>query len=248
MKPTVMDPEGARLAAELILEAVAGEDLDCVGDMAVDAVPIVTAVAMASSGTDRPLPGFLVRKEIKERGTEKQVEGNMLKAAVLIVEDVTTTGGSSMQAIDAFSASNGTVPIVVTIVDRLGRGGQFPGKGNSDDFLLTKDDSRTSEPFSDLHRQHSPARQPRNGGDRPNNPGSRPVSGGALPAWLPVGQLRGLQVAAVCGRRRDVTLFGIRAERRRKSRRVGSRLPLGALGRRRDRLAGGRRLHLPSPA
>ena len=49
--------------------------------MAVGAVPIVAAVAMASSGTDRPLPGFLVRKEIKERGTEKQVEGNMLKAA-----------------------------------------------------------------------------------------------------------------------------------------------------------------------
>ena len=143
MKPTVMDPEGARLAAELILEAVAGEDLDCVGGMAVGAVPIVAAVAMASSGTDRPLPGFLVRKEIKERGTEKQDEGNMLEGGkVLIVEDVTTTGGSSMQAIDAVQREgNGTVPIVVTIVDRLqGAEDNFREKGIRMISLLTKDD------------------------------------------------------------------------------------------------------------
>jgi len=145
MKPTVMDPEGARLAAELILEAVAGEDLDCVGGMAVGAVPIVAAVAMASSGTDRPLPGFLVRKEVKERGTEKQVEGNMVKGGkVLIVEDVTTTGGSSMQAIEAVKREgNGTVPIVVTIVDRLqGAEDNFREQGIRMISLLTKDDFR----------------------------------------------------------------------------------------------------------
>jgi orotate phosphoribosyltransferase len=143
MKPTVMDPEGARLAAELILEAVAGEDLDCVGGMAVGAVPIVAAVAMASSGTDRPLPGFLVRKEVKERGTEKQVEGNMVKGGrALIVEDVTTTGGSSMQAIEAVKREgNGTVPIVVTIVDRLqGAEDNFREQGIRMISLLTKDD------------------------------------------------------------------------------------------------------------
>ena len=143
MKPTVMDPEGARLAAELILEAVTGEDLDCVGGMAVGAVPIVAAVAMASSGTDRPLPGFLVRKEVKERGTEKQVEGNMVKGGrALIVEDVTTTGGSSMQAIEAVKREgNGTVPIVVTIVDRLqGAEDNFREQGIRMISLLTKDD------------------------------------------------------------------------------------------------------------
>ena len=143
MKPTVMDPEGARLTAELILEAVADEDLDCVGGMAVGAVPVVAAVAMASAGTDRPLPGFLVRKEVKERGTEKQVEGNMVQGSkVLIVEDVTTTGGSAMQAIEAVKREgDGTVPVVVTIVDRLqGAEENFRLQGIRLISLLNKDD------------------------------------------------------------------------------------------------------------
>lgn len=121
MKPSVMDPEGASLTGELILEAVADLDLDCVGGMALGAVPIVTSVAQASAGSSRPLPGFMVRKEVKERGTEKQVEGNMVAGGnVLIVEDVTTTGGSAMQAVEAVKREGGgKVSVVITVVDRL---------------------------------------------------------------------------------------------------------------------------------
>ena len=121
----------------MILEAVEGEDLDCVGGIAVGAVPIVAAVAMASAGTTRPLPGFLVRK-VKERGTEKQVEGNMIDGGnVLIVEDVTTTGGSSMQAIEAVKRErNGNVPIVVTIVDRLQGAQEFSNERYPADFFI----------------------------------------------------------------------------------------------------------------
>lgn len=121
MKPTILDPEGAQLIAELILEAVAGENLDCVGGMAVGAIPVVAAVTMASAGSDRPLPGFLVRKEVKERGTRSQIEGNIVrKGKILIVEDVTTTGGSAMQAIEAARREgDGSVSMVVTIVDRM---------------------------------------------------------------------------------------------------------------------------------
>ena len=143
MKPSVMDPEGARLVGELIVEAVAGDNLDCVGGMAIGAIPVVTAVSMASVGTDQPLPGFLVRKEIKERGTEKQVEGNAVNGGnVLIVEDVTTTGGSAMQAIEAVKRErNGKVPIVVTVVDRLqGADRNFLEMGIRLIALLNRDD------------------------------------------------------------------------------------------------------------
>ena len=143
MKPSVMDPDGARLVGELILEAVDGEDLDCVGGMALGAVPIVASVAMASSLSARPLPGFLVRKEVKERGTEKQVEGNMVAGGrVLIVADGTTTGGSAKQAIDAVRREGGcAVPVVVTVVDRLeGAAEFFASEGIKFIPILTRDD------------------------------------------------------------------------------------------------------------
>ena len=143
MKPTVLDPNGGRLAAELILEASATIKFGCVGGMAVGAVPLVAAVSMASADTDQPLPGFLVRKETKERGTKKQIEGNIVPGEnILIVEDVTTTGGSAMQAIDAVRReTGGDVPMVVTIVDRLqGAETFFTKQGIQFVALLDRDD------------------------------------------------------------------------------------------------------------
>ncbi len=143
MKPTVLDPIGGRLSAELILNAAATMKFGCVGGMAVGAVPLVAAVSMASANTEQPLPGFLVRKEIKERGTKKQIEGNIVPGKnILIVEDVTTTGGSAMQAIDAVRReTGGDVPMVVTIVDRLqGAETFFAKQGIQFVALLDKDD------------------------------------------------------------------------------------------------------------
>jgi len=146
MKPTVMDPDGARLTAELILEAVADEDLDCVGGMAIGAVPIVAAVAQASAGSKRPLPGFLVRKETKGHGTQSQIEGNIVRGGrVLIVEDVTTTGGSAMIAIAAARGEGCSVPLVVTVVDRLeGATENFEKEGIRFLPILTIEDFRAS--------------------------------------------------------------------------------------------------------
>jgi orotate phosphoribosyltransferase len=124
MKPTMLDPEGAQLIGSLICAALEGKKADMVGGLEMGAVPIATAVAVASCATGRPLPAFFVRKQAKEHGTQSLVEGlpkgeTLEGRRVVILEDVTTTGGSAMKAIEAVRADGAVVERVITIVDRL---------------------------------------------------------------------------------------------------------------------------------
>ncbi len=83
------------------------------------AVRIAVAVAMKSWPT-RPLNAFFVRKEAKDHGTKQLIDGNFQPGStVIVLEDVTTTGGSAMKAIKAIREQGGTVNKIVTIVDRL---------------------------------------------------------------------------------------------------------------------------------
>lgn len=123
MKPTMLHPEGASLIAEAILDAVGAEMADYVGGLEMGAVPIATAVSAASHARGRPLPAFFVRKAAKDHGAQKLVEGlapgeSLAGKRVVIVEDVTTTGGSSMRAIEAVRKEGAEVACVITIVDR----------------------------------------------------------------------------------------------------------------------------------
>ena len=102
MKPTVFDAEGAALIGDLILDAIAEDDpyYDHVGGMEVGAIPIVAALTLRSWQRQRPIAGFFVRKQPKDHGTRRLVEGDLAAGAnVLIVEDVTTTGGSTLNAV-----------------------------------------------------------------------------------------------------------------------------------------------------
>ena len=120
MKPTALDPEGANLVAEQILAAIAGETVDAIGGLALGAVPVVAAIVQKSAASGRPIPGFYVRKEQKECGAERLIDGNLAPGStVVIVEDVTTTGGSVMKAVAAVREFGCSVDTVVTIVDRL---------------------------------------------------------------------------------------------------------------------------------
>jgi orotate phosphoribosyltransferase len=120
MKPTMLDPEGISLMAELIIERLADCEFDCIGGLALGAIPIVAAVVQQSHRAGRPTPGFYVRKEQKERGAERLIDGNLPAGArVVIVEDVTTKGTSSLKAVEAVRAAGATVVKVLTIVDRL---------------------------------------------------------------------------------------------------------------------------------
>lgn len=119
MKRTMFDPRGAALLAELLFDMVRGETVDCIGGLETGAIPLV-AMVCARSWPEQPLNGFFVRKEMKGHGTDQRVDGRLEPGArVILFEDVTTTGGSAMQAVREARARNCTIVKVITVVDRL---------------------------------------------------------------------------------------------------------------------------------
>ena len=123
MKPTMLDSEGAHLIATLILDQLDGVDADLIGGLEMGAVPIAASVTAVAHARGRNLPAFFVRKQAKEHGTKSLIEGlgrdeTMAGKRVVIVEDVTTTGGSAIKAAEAIRASGATIVRVITIVDR----------------------------------------------------------------------------------------------------------------------------------
>lgn len=118
---TSMSPDGLALIGPAVLEAIrsAGWDVDAVGGLTLGADPIAYAASFASARTDRPLRAFTVRKEAKTHGTGKLIEGPFQPGdRVAIIEDVITTGGSALKAIEAVRAAGGYVRGVVALVDR----------------------------------------------------------------------------------------------------------------------------------
>ncbi len=148
MKPSMLHPEGAHLMATLILEALDGARVDLIGGVEMGAVPPATPVALASHGRGRPIGAFFVRKQAKEHGARKLVEGlapgeTLAGKRVAILEDVTTTGGSSMQAIAAVRAEGAIVERVIVVVDRLeGAAETFKAAGIPFTAILTAADFR----------------------------------------------------------------------------------------------------------
>jgi orotate phosphoribosyltransferase len=120
MKPSMFDPEGAEILAELISARIAETGADIVGGLEMGAVPLITPVSIASRRAGRSLPGFFVRKTVKDHGTKKLVEGlsDIAGKRVAIVEDVTTTGGSAMKAVEALTAAGAKIVLVISILDR----------------------------------------------------------------------------------------------------------------------------------
>jgi orotate phosphoribosyltransferase len=124
MRPTTVHPAGATCVGELIVDALEGVAVDFVGGLEMGAVPIATAVAIASHRRGRQIGAFFVRKKPKDHGAKKLVEGlpkgETLKGKnVVVVEDVTTTGGSALQAVAALREEGANIVLVLTIVDRL---------------------------------------------------------------------------------------------------------------------------------
>ena len=149
MKPTMLDSEGAHLIASLILDQLDGVAADVIGGVEMGAGPIAASVAAVAHERGRSLPAFFVRKQAKEHGTKSLIEGlargdTMAGKRVVVVEDVTTTGGSAIKAAEAIREAGGEIVRVITIVDRLdGAAEAFAAAGFDFQPLLTLKDFRS---------------------------------------------------------------------------------------------------------
>jgi len=118
-KRITLDPEGLYLIGNLVFEAVSGLNVNAIGGLTLGADPIANATAYSSWLRGRPIQSFVVRKTQKDHGIIAAIEGKV-KAGdrVAVVDDVVTTGGSTLQAISACKNAGLEVAGVVTLVDR----------------------------------------------------------------------------------------------------------------------------------
>ncbi len=118
---TTMSPDGLALIGAEGLAAVRAHfpDAQAVGGLTLGADPVSYAISRESAGSDRQLRAFTVRKEAKTHGTGRLIEGPFREGdRVVVIEDVITTGGSALKAIEALRAASATVLGVLAVVDR----------------------------------------------------------------------------------------------------------------------------------
>jgi orotate phosphoribosyltransferase len=147
-KPVMMHPESTHLLGELFNMRMDDLEADFVGGLELGAVPL-TAIAVTASPADHPRLGFMVRKEPKGRGGRKTnnppgIEGSPLTdgGRIVIVEDVTTTGGSAIKAVERIHAATTCKVIgVISIVDRQeGAAQAFADAGIHFESIMTRSD------------------------------------------------------------------------------------------------------------
>jgi orotate phosphoribosyltransferase len=123
LKPTMLDPEGARLIGAAIAAKAAALGADIVGGLEMGAVPLVSATAAMSAVAGKPVRAIFVRKAAKDHGTQSRIEGlaegeTLAGRSVVVVEDVTTTGGSALISVAVLREAGAKVTDVVTVLDR----------------------------------------------------------------------------------------------------------------------------------
>jgi orotate phosphoribosyltransferase len=113
--------EAAYLIGEVLYERTKDLDFDAIGGLEVGAIPLATAAVVSYHLHGRKMEGFWVRDKVKAHGTQKLIEGNLRDGSrVVIVDDVITTGSSSIKAIQEVKAEKGcTVVLAIALVDRL---------------------------------------------------------------------------------------------------------------------------------
>ena len=123
LKPTMMHPQGAYLAARAFIDRILAENVDYVGGLEMGAVPIIGALAAVSHSEGRPIRTFFQRKSVKEYGAQLAIEGlgpdeSLAGKQVLVLDDVATSGGSLIKTIDAVRAVGAHIDAALVLIDR----------------------------------------------------------------------------------------------------------------------------------
>ncbi len=118
-KPTTLDPEGMNLIGNIIFDMLEDSQISAVGGLTLGADPMANAVSIISYQRNRPIKAFIVRKDVKGHGTRSVIEGNVEKGErVAILDDVITTGQSTLIAIERAREAGLLVDRVIALIDR----------------------------------------------------------------------------------------------------------------------------------
>jgi orotate phosphoribosyltransferase len=118
--------EGLTLIADAIARELRDVNAQAIGGMDMGATPIVAAAAMRMNQLGRPMVAFVVRKDVKEHGTKKEIEGPLPKepSRIVIIDDVVTSGGSIIKSIEAVRKRGHEVVLALSVLDRDAGGGE----------------------------------------------------------------------------------------------------------------------------
>jgi len=118
-KPTTLDPEGMNLIGAILFEMLSDADVSATGGLTLGADPIANALSLISYQRGNPIKSFVIRKDVKEHGTKSAVEGDVIPGErVVIIDDVITTGGSTIMAIERARAAGLVIDRVIALIDR----------------------------------------------------------------------------------------------------------------------------------
>ena len=118
-KPTTLDPEGMNLIGNIIFDMLEDSDISAVGGLTLGADPMANAISVISYQRNHPIKAFIVRKDVKGHGTRSSVEGNVREGErVAILDDVITTGKSTLIAIERAREAGLIVDRVIALIDR----------------------------------------------------------------------------------------------------------------------------------
>lgn len=118
-KPTTLDPEGMNLIGAIVFDMLKDTDITAAGGLTLGADPIANALSVISYQKGKPIKSFIVRKDIKDHGTKSTIEGNVRQGEkVAIIDDVITTGASTITVIEQARKEGLNVELVITLIDR----------------------------------------------------------------------------------------------------------------------------------